>query len=227
MPWMTVPIALAITGGASAGAQVYSTRTAGKQNRRAMDATERSDVRAESLERERLAEERRALNEQLAEARREREAQLEFQRTESARKERFYNEAVSRDRERWQDYLRLNEPHWRQGSGVLQNLYDLAGAGSAPEFSMPTQPSPGSGVSYGGSASGAPVSSTMPVARPGQPGRSMPMMPMPSPTSPMSSLQSLMQLANTMPETRMPLAGRNMGLSQLMTAPTATAVSPY
>ena len=206
MPWMTIPIALAITGGAAGAAQVYGTRTAGKQNRRAMEATERSDVRAESLERERLTEERRALDER-----------LKLEREAEARKERFYTEAVQRDRERWQDYLRINEPHWRQGSGVLQNLYDIAGVGSAPGFQMPTQPAPGTTAPTTGYGPAGPVSSTTPVDRP--PRRVMPMMPTPSPASPMSSLQDVMQLATLGGSSRMPVPARGMDLSRLMTAP--------
>lgn len=221
--------ALAIGALASGATSAYATRTAGKQNRRALDATERSDTRAAELEAARLAEERRALDVQLAEAKRKDEERLQFERDEAARKERIYQEAVGRDRERWQDYLRINEPHWRQGSGVLGSLYDIAGMGSAPAFQMPTQPAPGStGVAYGGTGAPpnpgggyqgrAPVSTTMPV---GSSRRAFPTMPTPSPISPMSSLQSLMQLADLGGTSRMPVPARQMDLSRLMTAPTA------
>lgn len=224
----------------STASSVYGTRAAAGQNRRAIDATERGDTRAAEIERERLAEEKRALDAQLAEARREREAQLaeerrwreeqaRLQREEAARKERLYTEAVGRDRERWQDYLRINEPHWRQGSGVLGSLYDIAGfSGQAPGFAPPTQPAQGSTMASGGSvfappntysSTNAPPSSVL-TARGGTSfrGRAFPLMSPPATSSPLSSLSSLMQLANLAGPSRMPLPSRSMDLSRLMTA---------
>lgn len=131
MPWMSIPIALAITGGATAGAQVYQARSAGKTNRRSLEASERSDVRASELEREalqaQLAESKRAQEAQLAEAKADRESKLQ------------------RDRERWQDYLRVNEPTWRAGNDMLGSLYDLAGyRGQGPAYAPPpSAPPPG------------------------------------------------------------------------------------
>lgn len=138
--------ALGIAAAASAGSSVYASKRAGKTNDKAMAATERSDERAatieresqeraERAERERLAHER----ERLAEERAAREARLAEDRTARESRER-------RDDTRWADYLRINEPMWRAGAGVLGNLYDIAGygAGSAPQFAMPNRP-PASG----------------------------------------------------------------------------------
>lgn len=183
MPWMTVPIALAIGAGGATAGQIYATRTAGKQNRRAMEASERSDVRAETLDQDRL----------------------KLEREDQARRERLYKEAVQLDRERWQDYLRINEPIWRQGAGVLENLYGIAGAGGAPTFQMPTAPGPGPAPEAGQALAAfprTPVSTTMPVGR--SPQRLMPTMPFPAQTSPWSSLQSLLQLAEIAGPSKMP-----------------------
>src|SRR3990167_7385743 len=203
--------AIAIAAGAAAAQGIHGTRTASKQNKEAIRASEASDLRASALESRRVEEERRALDVQLAEQRREREEQLKYDREEAARKERQYNEAAARDQARWQDYLRINEPMWRQGAGVLGSLYDIAGAGPAPAFSMPTQPPPapmgGAPASSGGSSAPSSlmtlgqrpgVSSTMPV-RAG--GRTFPTMP--TPNSGGQSLQdfmSLAQLASRMPK---------------------------
>lgn len=118
-----MPIGAAI-GAAAVGStisQIHGTRSAAKQNRRAIEATERGDTRAADLEGERLA----------------------LDREDAARRERLYTDALQRDKERWQDYLRINEPHWRQGSSVLGNLYDIAGIGPAPAYAAPTPPSEG------------------------------------------------------------------------------------
>lgn len=175
----TVGLALGAIGGQTA-ANIYGTRTAGKQNKKAMEASERSDTRAADLEARRLseeaaareadrAEERRNREASLAEERRWREDQAKLQREADARKERLYNEAVGRDRERYQEYLKAWQPHWQSGSGVLNSLYDIAGfqgqrvnpaanaAALSPTSAPPTLGSVG--------PSDAPVSSTMPVGR--------------------------------------------------------------
>lgn len=234
MPWMTIPIALAITGAGTAGAQIYATKKTAGQNKQAIQASEQSDIRADTRERERLAEERRALDAQLAEAQRRQEEELKLAREDQARKERLYAEAVQRDRERWQDYLRINEPHWRQGAGVLGSLYDIAGVGSAPAYVPPAQPpkSMSGGPRGGGRAEmslamppvsggdipgqgGAPAGDVLqrqPQSRYARPAMSM----MPTPSSnPVSSLSDLMQLTTLAGPSRLP--ARQMDLSRLMT----------
>lgn len=135
-------IALGIGAAASAGAQVHGTKSAGKTNKRAIEAGERSDVRAERLEDARIAEDRRAREADLAETKAAREA------------------ALQRDKERWADYLRVNEPFWKAGSGVLSSLYDIAGmGGSAPSYVSPTQPPPGAPPP----SAPPPISGTMPI----------------------------------------------------------------
>src|SRR3990167_5444699 len=240
MPWY----AYAVMGGISALQSIHNTRSATKQNQRAIDASERSDVRADTRESDRLAEERRALDAQIAEKKRAEDEQLKLTREENARKERQYNEAVTRDRERWQDYLRINEPMWRQGAGVLGSLYDIAGAGSAPQFQMPSQPPPmGGGGALPPGGGGAPTN-PLPdpnrgpmqggpggidpegrrqnISRPMTQGRTFQMMPIPSDQG--QSLQNLMQLAQLVEPSRMPkpqYTGDVGDLSQLMARPRA------
>ena len=136
---------IALAGGALAGstaAQIHATKSAGGHNRRALEATERSDVRAERLEDARLKDEREARAAELAEIKAAREA------------------ALQRDKERWADYLRVNEPFWKAGSGVLSSLYDIAGmGGSAPAYVSPTQPPPGAPPP----SAPPPTSGTMPI----------------------------------------------------------------
>ena len=233
-----------LAAGGSAASNIYGARTAGKQNKRALEAGERSDVRADTRERERLAEEQRALDAQIAEKKRAEDEQLKLTREENARKERQYNEAVQRDRDRWQDYLRINEPMWRQGAGVLGSLYDIAGAGSAPQFQMPSQPPPmGGGGALPPGGGGAPTN-PLPdpnrgpmqggpggidpegrwqnISRPMTQGRTFQMMPIPSDQG--QSLQNLMQLAQLVEPSRMPkpqYTGDVGDLSQLMARPRA------
>lgn len=104
MPALTIPVALAIAGGASAGAQIYATKRNADINKRSLEASERSDERA-----------------------------LAFEREDAARRERAYTQALDMDRQRWADYTRIMEPHWRVGATALGSLYDLAGySGDAP-----------------------------------------------------------------------------------------------
>ena len=126
MPFPLIPLAIAALIGQT-GASIYGARSANKTNRRSLEAGERSDVRAADLERERFAEERAAWQAQLAEIKAERETRLQ------------------RDRERWQDYLRINEPTWRAGNDMLGSLYDLAGyRGQGPAYAAPpSTPPPG------------------------------------------------------------------------------------
>lgn len=151
MPWMTIPIALGMAAAGSGAASVYATKRSGDINRRSIEAGERSDTRAAELERARLAAEERARQEALAEERRWREEQARLEREREARRERLYQEAVGRDRERWQDYLKVWQPHWQAGAGVLGNLYDIAGVSganpAAAAASMPiTTPPPSGGA---------------------------------------------------------------------------------
>lgn len=210
-------VGLAIAGaglGASAASNYLGQRRAGKINERSIDATERSDTRAAEIERERLAEEKRALDAQLAEKKRAEDEKLKYDREEAARKERQYNEAVAMDRQRWQDYLRINEPYWRQGAGVLGSLYDIAGfGGQAPAYAPPTQPTAGTGMprptnpppspeGLPGTGWGSPND---PADRYRFPERGRPAYPtMPLPSTGTSSLTSLMQLAQLAGQSRMP-----------------------
>lgn len=138
MPWGL--IAGALVGSTVTG--LHSTRAARKTNEQAIAAGERSDTLQAQLERERLAEETRLRNAELAEIRAAREAQLQ------------------RDRERWQDYLRVNEPIWRAGAGVLGSLYDIAGfgGGAAPAYAAPSStPPPSTGLPPAGTTGAPPM----------------------------------------------------------------------
>ena len=188
MPWMTIPIALGLAAAGSTAAQVYGQRSASGQNRRAIEASERSDTRAATIESARVAEERRALDER-----------LKFDREESQRKKAMYDQAVATDNQRWQDYLRINEPIWRQGAGVLGSLYDIAGMpGQAPAFATPARPSAGASMSVPDLSlrapmTAAPMTSTS-VARPPlrRPSPSLVV----APRTGGMSLEQLMQLAS-------------------------------
>jgi len=96
-------IALAIAGGASAGASAYAAKKAGDTNRRSIEAGERSDIRSVDLEREALAARTKA-----------------------------YNDAIAADQQRWADYSRIMEPHWAMSRNALGGLYDLAGYSGGP-----------------------------------------------------------------------------------------------
>ena len=118
---MSIPIAMGLMAAGTTATQVYGQKSANKTNKRSLEATERSDVRAERLEDARLKDEREARAAELAEIKAAREAR------------------DARDQERWKDYLRVNEPFWQAGSGVLRSLYDIAGmgGGSAPAYVQP------------------------------------------------------------------------------------------
>ena len=136
MPFPLIPLAIAALIGQTAS-QIHSTRSANRTNRRSLDAGERSDVRADALERERFDRERASLQAQLDEAKAAREAQLAEVKAERETR-------LARDRERWQDYIRINEPTWRAGNETLGSLYDLAGyRGQGPSYTaQPSTPPP-------------------------------------------------------------------------------------
>lgn len=161
-------IATAAIAGAGAGSQIYATRSAGKQNRRAQDLQERDSQRAledAAADRALAAEEARAQRE--LEARRLTEAQDRW------------TQAQARDQSRWQDYLRANEPHWTAGGRILGSLYDMAGmsgggqampnvqalAAASPDARRAAAPGPGPyspprEATVDGIAPGGPVSTT-------------------------------------------------------------------
>ena len=192
MPFPLIPLAIAALIGQT-GASIYGARSANKTNRRSLEAGERSDVRAADLERERFAEERAAWQAQLAEIKAERETRLQ------------------RDRERWQDYLRINEPTWRAGNDMLGSLYDLAGyRGQGPAYAAPpstpppgAQSAPPGPIASGGAGLSdlmrgrtlgiaAPMPRTMPARRQAAPAQLM------APRAPAPlDLSALMMLAGT------------------------------
>lgn len=123
----------AIVGGATVAQGVHATKSANRTNMRALDASEHSDTRAadlakadaerqERIDTARLQAEKDNLALQLVEAKAAREAQLA--ETKADRESR-----LQRDRERWADYLRINEPVWRQGQGMLNTLSGIMGYG--------------------------------------------------------------------------------------------------
>lgn len=160
--------ALAIAALSSAGTSAYATKRSGDINRRALKAQETSDERAQKTEWQRMDLERQQAEAALSEEKRWREEQAALQREESSRKERLYNEAVTRDRERYQEYLRAWQPHWQAGAGVLNNLYDIAGykgqqpnpaaaAASMPLNTPPPSPSPTDGGGFDGRLGGGTI----------------------------------------------------------------------
>lgn len=103
MPWMTIPIAMGIAGAGSAAAGIYSSKRAADTNDKALQAGERDADRAAADSRE-----------------------------ERAFKERLYQQQVEADKQRWADYVRIHEPHWQMGQGVLGSLYNMAGVQPPP-----------------------------------------------------------------------------------------------
>lgn len=140
MPALTVPIALAITGAATAGTAAYAAHRAGSTNDKSLAAQERSDERASQLDRDRLDAEKQARADTLA-----------------------------LDERRWTDYVKANQPTWQASGGVLNNLFGLAGmsgggsgapASGAPMAGPPSSsmpPSNGGGVSLSDLAMGQPM----------------------------------------------------------------------
>jgi hypothetical protein len=149
-------IALGI-GAASAGSSIYSTKTAGKQNRRTLEAQERESTRALDYEKASMAEQARIADAERAEAARVADAKLAAQAEERATKERIYREQLAHDQRRWDDYVRVRSPMWNAGNGVLQQLSSLMGyhGGGAAPSAMPAAGSPppssaaGSGLAGG------------------------------------------------------------------------------
>ena len=172
----TVGVILA-GAGASTAANIYGTRSAGRQNRRAQDLQaeeSRLAVREAAEDRALAAEEARA--------------QRGLEERRMAESQARWTQAQAQDQSRWQDYLRANEPHWNQGGRVLGNLFDLAGmSGGAPSmpntgamagasFDERSAAAPSGAVSApvgaapllsldDAMASGAPVSTAQPVPR--------------------------------------------------------------
>lgn len=114
--------AIALAAAASAGTAAYQTHSANSTNKRSQDYQHDAEVRAQATEDKRLAEESAA------------EAKRQKEETDS----RLSRE--SRDTQRWNDYLRVNEPMWNAGAGVLNNLYSMAGIRNG-QTAMPQLPS--------------------------------------------------------------------------------------
>lgn len=99
------------TAGAQTAASIYNSKKASGVNEKALATQERSDRDAMAFERENAAR------------------QDAFAREEADRRDAARKELMAVDQQRWQDYLRANEPMWRRGGEALGNLYDLAGMG--------------------------------------------------------------------------------------------------
>jgi len=175
---MTIPIALAITGAATAGTTAYQIKSANSTNKRAQQLQGASDQRASAQEAAQLAAEQQIESARLAD-------------TKQARAE-----ALQRDRERWADYVHANEPFWNAGAGILSNLSDMAGihGGSTPSMPNASAPPPAAPASSGALAS---LSAMMnpDVVRPQPMRRIAPNAPMPTSPQTGMSLQDLMMMA--------------------------------
>ena len=104
-------IAATIAAGAGVAQNVYATRTASKQNNRALDAEERDAERSAALERE-----------------------------DRASREQAYQKALDADQRKWEDYVRVHEPYWQTGREALGRLQDLAGLSKSPQGASGTAP---------------------------------------------------------------------------------------
>jgi hypothetical protein len=101
----TAAIAIAVGMGAQTAASVYNAKKASKQNENVLSAQERDAIRASDQAKDDAAIQREAL----------------------ASEERYRQAQLDRDRERWGEYVKINQPHWDLGNRVLGNLADLAG----------------------------------------------------------------------------------------------------
>lgn len=189
--------ALALAAAGSIGTGIYNAKKTADTNKRALEASERSDTRAADLERERLAEERRRAEE------------------DAAWRRDAYNAYLQADQSRWNDYMGVYGSRAGNAQGVLGNLAQLAGV------SVGGQPPMAAGGGGGGvapvvragqagvmpmslaalAAGGGPTAGRSAVARRvGGPS----LVPQPSADT-MAQIMSLAQLAN-LPQPGAPLA---------------------
>lgn len=148
---IAIPIALAITAGASTATSVYSAKRAGKTNDRMIDATARDNAANAAIERERTGIEREKVASDKAAADADR-----------AQKADLYQKALDADAARWKSYVDINTPQWQASNGLMGSLFGLAGGG-ARSGGMPTSTPPYapaasmSPSARSGSSPGAPV----------------------------------------------------------------------
>lgn len=171
MPWMTVPIALAITGGATAAGQIYATKKAGGYNEQALRAQEREAEQARTLEREQLAA-----------------------------AERARQEALDLEKQRWADYVRIYEPAAQASQQLLRGLYEYAGGAQAPLAAPPSPAAlgrtpPPSNLSLSAMATGSRGTPVAGAPQPTRPTFQPPAMPTSTGSSPFRSLMELANLA--------------------------------
>lgn len=166
MPWMTLPIALGVTGAATAAGQIYGTKKAASVNTRAIRAqqeTERAALAAEGVAEANATAVRR---EELAAVERARERDLEAAdraRAETiAAADRAREQALEWDKVRWADIVRMREPYVAAGSGIYANLLDLARGGAGGGTSMPPPPPGPAGVLSPSRPTGAQSARTLP-----------------------------------------------------------------
>lgn len=145
-------------GGLVAGktvADIHGNRSASAQNRRATEATERSDIRAGEREQAALEESRRQHEATLARQQAE-DTRVEQQRM---RDEQARQERLAFAREQWSGYLGAQQPHWRLGANVLGRLSDMAGGdlsaggGDMSQY-LASLPTSGGGSGVAGGVSG-------------------------------------------------------------------------
>src|SRR3990167_2871556 len=139
MPFMTLPVAIALAGtaGASAGASIYANRKAGSVNEKSIAAQRAAEAEAATIERER-----------------------------QARAESMYKAAQEADERRWQQYMQAYG-NWQSTLPSLLDLARGRGGGRAalPAMSPTPQPAPAAG-STAGAVTGVtePRARTMPYA---------------------------------------------------------------
>lgn len=197
-------IGLALAGmGASTAKDIYAARSANKTNKTALDYQREADAAT-------------AANQKTT-ADAAAKAQADAAKVEAdtlAEKKRQYDATQAQNGQRWQDYLRINEPYWQAGSGVLRSLYGLAGmSGNAPAFSMPSG-GPPPAAAPGGVPGGTSMDGSAPMP-PGMQTASSPVeasarhgfTPMPTPQGHAFDLSTLMALANSSRFGSTPVAG--------------------
>ena len=137
-------------------ASVHGTRTAGRENRRAVEAQQTSERTALDIEREALAndraqqEEAQRIEQERVELERQRHEDnlaferqrqadaLALQREQDQQRQMRYQDWLASEEGRWGDYIKANQPTWNIGNQAFGQAAGLMGlAGAVPRGAMP------------------------------------------------------------------------------------------
>lgn len=125
---VSLPIAMLIGAGVSTGAQVYQAKKASDQNKRALETSERSDIRNIEAERE-------SQREALAASDRRYNSEAEFRKM-------AWEQALAENQRRWDAYIKANQGLWNTGNTALSRLAGNLGIASPGAMSAPPSQAP-------------------------------------------------------------------------------------